>query len=128
MKRFALPILALALTACGTPGSGFENPFTVPVTFTVNPSELTLAPGERSHVSVTARADGRDLGSPTLERVQTKGITGVPDDTGMTILVSEETPEGTYGLVLKGTAGRGGYGQTVLNLTVEVPDEEVVAP
>ncbi len=122
MKRLALPLLALALTACGTAGSGFENPFTVPITFTVTPAQLTLPPGGQSHVSVTASADGRSLGTPTLEPINTKGITGVPDETGLTVVVSAETPEGTYGLPLKGTVAGGGSGQAVLNLTVKKPE------
>lgn len=123
-NRLLLPLFALTLTACGAPGSGFENPFTVPVTLTVTPAQITLAPGTRAHISVTAQAGTRSLGTPTLDPINTSGIQGVPDGTGMTITVSEKTPEGTYGLPLKGNVGRGS-GQATLNLTVQTKAEAI---
>jgi len=119
MKRLLmLPALTLALTACG--GPGFTNPFSAPLTLQITPGQLTLAPGERRHVSVTASSDGRVIGTPSLNTIDTHGITGVPDETGLMVTVSDKTPEGTYGLVLNGTSGRGS-GQAVLNLTVQAP-------
>ncbi|GMA17728.1 hypothetical protein E5F05_04485 (plasmid) [Deinococcus metallilatus] len=120
MKRLLLP-LALALTACGAVGSGFENPFGAPqvpaLTLTVTPSTLTLAPGATAHVGVATFSGSVTLGTPAPLPVETAGIRAIPDASGMTVSVSGRALLGSSSLPIQGLSSRG-QGQTVLDVVV----------
>lgn len=127
MKKLLPLALLLPLTACGAPGSGFENPFIAPLTLTLTPSAVTLAPGASTHVSVTAVAGTRPLPSPTLEVTNAPGVSATPDATGLTVSASLDAAPGTYGLTLQGTVP-GGTGTATLNVTVSETSTGSVNP
>ena len=121
MKRLLMTAQLLSLTACGAPGSGFENPFTVPITLQLTPSQVSLTPGASNHVSVTAKSGDQLLGAPKVEAFGNSQITAVPDDSGFTVTASAQAAPGTYAFNVTGTYASG-KGSAPFTVTIAAPE------
>lgn len=114
-------LLILTLGACGAPGSGFENPFTTPLTVTFTPATVNLEQGKSTHVAVNITTQANKSLSATLSAQTSSGINVTPDASGLTINVAMDTPVGTYGIPVTAKAGTGS-GQALLTVTVTAPN------
>ena len=117
----AFLFLGLGLSACGAPGSGFDNPFAVPLVMTFSPGTVTVAQGQTSHVAVNVSTSNKVNVAATLSASSSAGVTVTPDSAGLSIAGASETSPGTYGI--PGTAKSGnGTATGVLNVTVVTPE------
>ncbi|KQR25613.1 hypothetical protein [Deinococcus sp. Leaf326] len=113
--------LAFALTGCGSPGSGFDNPFTVPLTLTVAPAAVSLAQGATAHVAASVKtASGQTLPATFTTQV-VEGLTVTPDSSGLTITAGEKTTPGSYAVAVSAQANRGAA-QGSFTVTVTAPE------
>lgn len=121
MKKQLLALTLLGtLTACGAPGSGFENPFIAPLTLQLTPSTVSLEPGGQTHVSVTAKSQNTVVGSPTIKAFGNTQVTATPDDSGFTVTAAAGAQPGTYSFNVTGTL-RSGEGSAPFTVTVTEP-------
>lgn len=120
VRLLAALVLGLGLTACGSPGSGFDNPFTVPLTLTVAPTTVSLTQGATAHVAATVKtASGQTLPA-TFTTQAVEGLTVTPDSSGLTITAGETTTPGSYAVAVSAQASRGAA-QGSLTVTVTAP-------
>lgn len=119
----ALSLGAFSLSGCGAPGSGFENPFTVPLVMTIAPNPVSIEQGKTSHVAVSVKtAQGLAVAS-SITAQSVNGITVSTDSGGLGITVAPETAPGTYGVTVSAKAGAGNATE-VLSVTVTEPKAE----
>lgn len=123
VRLLAVLMLGLGLTACGSPGSGFDNPFTVPLTLTVSPATVSLTQGATAHVAATVKtASGQTLPAVFTAQV-VGGLTITPDSSGLTIAAGETTTPGSYAVAVSAQASRG-EAQGSFTVTVTAPATE----
>ena len=92
---------------------------------TLNPTQITLAPGESREISATASHDGKSYGAPTIAKFGNEQIKAEPTSNGFTVTAAENAKPGTHAFTVTGTL-RSGTGSAPFTVTVEAPDTEVV--
>lgn len=118
----SLSLGAIGLSSCGAPGSGFENPFTVPLVMTITPNPVSIEQGKTSHVAVNVKTTQGIAVASTITAQSVSGIAVSTDGGGLGITVAPETAPGTYGVTVSAKAGSGNATE-VLNVTVTEPEE-----
>ena len=120
MRRLSTVLLpaALLLSSCGT--GAFSDPFTQTIEVTLNPSAVTLTPGNATRVQVTGKVSGTTdavTGLNITAREIPAELTVTPSTGALTVTARSGAAAGTYSVPLAITT-TGGRGSAVLAVTV----------